>query len=151
MYYVCQNLIMISLIVIAHLKRKERVGTEIIPSFLQNASCTLLYYGFLSFQERETKFQKNPHYYNDAKLWTARHYGYLQNHLGGFHLHLLGFPFVYQFNSRKGVLFHSSFANDQFRRISTTFQHHFKICLLLLLNEKECSFYTHLFCCTEMR
>ena len=133
MYYVCQNLIMISLIVIAHLERKERVGTEIIPSFLQNASCTLLYYGFLSFQERETKFQKNPHYYNDAKLWTARHYGYLQNHLGGFHLHLLGFPFIYQFNSRIGV------------------QHHFKICLLWLLNEKECSFYTHLFCCTEMR
>ena len=31
---------------------------------------------------------------------------------GGFHLHLLVFPFVYQFNSSIGVLFHSSFAND---------------------------------------
>ena len=35
-----------------------------------------------------------------------------QNDLGGFHLHLLVFPFVYQFNSRIGVLVHSSFAND---------------------------------------
>ena len=31
---------------------------------------------------------------------------------GGFHLHLMLFPFVYQFNSRIGVLVHSSFAND---------------------------------------
>ena len=31
---------------------------------------------------------------------------------GGFHLHLLFFSFVYQFNSRIGVLVHSSFAND---------------------------------------
>ena len=31
---------------------------------------------------------------------------------GGFHLHLLVFPFVYQFNSRIGVLVHTSFAND---------------------------------------
>jgi hypothetical protein len=38
-----------------------------------------------------------------------------------FHLHLLVFPFVYQFNSRIGVLVHSSFANDWFRAISTTF------------------------------
>ena len=35
--------------------------------------------------------------------------------------------------------------------ISTIFQHHFKICLLWFLPEKECSFYTHLFWCTEMR
>ena len=33
-------------------------------------------------------------------------------HIGGFHLHLLGFPFFYQFNSRIGVLVNSSFAND---------------------------------------
>ena len=33
-------------------------------------------------------------------------------HTGGFHLHLLEFPFVYQFNSRIGVLVDSSFAND---------------------------------------
>ena len=70
--------------------------------------------------------------------------------ISGFHLYLLVFPFVYQFNSRIGVLVHSSFANDYFRRISTTFQHHFKICLLWFLYEKKYSFYTHLFCCTEM-
>ena len=40
------------------------------------------------------------------------------------------FSFIYRFNSRLGVLVHSSFANDQFTKISTTFQHHFKICLL---------------------
>ena len=51
---------------------------------------------------------------------------------GGFHLHLLVFPFVYQFNSRIGVLVYLSFANDQFRRISTTFQHHFKICFFVV-------------------
>ena len=51
----------------------------------------------------------------------------------------------------QGVLVNSSFANDQFRAISTTFQHHFKICLLWFLHEKECSFYTHLFYCTEIR
>ena len=36
----------------------------------------------------------------------------LVSSLGGFHLHLLVFPFVYQFNSRIGILDHSSFAND---------------------------------------
>ena len=41
---------------------------------------------------------------------------------------LLVFPFVYQFNSRIWILVHLSFANNQFRRISTTFQHHFKVC-----------------------
>ena len=50
--------------------------------------------------------------------------------IGRFHLHLLVFSFVYQFNSRIGALVNPSFANDQFRRISTTFQHHFKVCLL---------------------
>ena len=45
----------------------------------------------------------------------------------GFHLQLLVFPFIYQFNSRIEVLVNSSFANDYFRRISTTFEHHFKI------------------------
>ena len=32
--------------------------------------------------------------------------------IGGFHLHLLVFPIVYQFSLRIGVLDHSSFAND---------------------------------------
>ena len=36
----------------------------------------------------------------------------LKPDLGGFHLHLFVFPFVYQFNSRIGVLVKSSFAND---------------------------------------
>ena len=60
---------------------------------------------------------------------------------GRFHLHLLVFPFIYQFNSRIGILVNSSFANDYFKRISTTFQHHFRIFLLWFLHEKECSFY----------
>ena len=78
---------------------------------------------------------------------------FLNHSLSGLHLHLLVFPFVYQFNSRIGVLFHSSFAltDSEGFLISTTFQHHFKMCLLWFLHEKECSFYTHLFCCTEIR
>ena len=56
---------------------------------------------------------------------------------GGFHLHLLVFPFVYKFNSIEQG-FQS--IHDQFRRISTTFQHHCKICLLWFLHEKDCSF-----------
>ena len=75
--------------------------------------------------------------------------GATKRDLGGFHPHLLVFPFVYQFNSRTGVLVHSSFANDLFGRISTTFQHHFKVvCCGFYI--KKCSFYIHLFCCTEM-
>ena len=62
-------------------------------------------------------------------------------HNDGFHLHLLDFPFVYHFNSRIGVLVHLSFENDQFRRISSKFQHHFKMCLLQILHKKECSFF----------
>ena len=72
-------------------------------------------------------------------------------HCGGFHLHLLVLPFVYQFHSRIEALVCSSFENDYFRRISALFKHHFKICLLWLLHEKECSCYFYLSCCTEMR
>ena len=36
---------------------------------------------------------------------------------------------------------------QNFRRISTLFQKNFKICLF----EKDCSFYTNSFCCSEMR
>ena len=43
---------------------------------------------------------------SDVMLKCIRH------HKGGFHLHLLVFPFVYQFNSRIGALVHSLFAND---------------------------------------
>ena len=69
---------------------------------------------------------------------------------GGFHLYLLEFPFIYQLYSRIEALVSSSFANDLFKRIPASFQHHFKICLLWLLHEKECTFFTYLFCCTEM-
>ena len=63
-----------------------------------------------------------------------------QNDLSGFHLQLLVFPFIYPFNSRIRVLVQSSFANEEFRRISTTFQHHFKICLLWFLQKKNVAF-----------
>ena len=46
---------------------------------------------------------------------------------GWFHLHLLVFPFVYQFNFRTEALVCSSFADGQFRRISTSIHHNFKI------------------------
>ena len=55
----------------------------------------------------------------------------------GFHLHRLVLPFVHQFNFRIEVLVYSSFGNDQLRKISTTFQHHFKIWLLWFLHKKE--------------
>ena len=61
--------------------------------------------------------------------------------MGGSHLHLLVFPFVYQFHSRIETIVCSSFANDKFRRISASFHHHFKICLLWLLHEKECIYF----------
>ena len=50
--------------------------------------------------------------------------------MGGFHLYLLVFPFVYKFYSIIEALVSSSFANGEFRRISVSFQHHFKIYLL---------------------
>ena len=58
--------------------------------------------------------------------------------LGGFHLHLLAFPksLVCQI----GFLVRSSFANDNFRRISTTLQHHFKMCLLRFYMKKRGAF-----------
>ena len=63
-----------------------------------------------------------------------------------------GIPFhLWFFDSIIEALFSSSFANDYFRRISSSFQDHFKIYLLWFLHEKNCSFYTYLFWCTEMR
>ena len=99
-------------------------GAENCPSLNRSIQCLYAFFG--------------------TRLCTEEEYG-------GFHLHLLVFPFVCQFNSRIGVLVHSSFSNEKYRRISTTFQHHYKICLLWFLHEKECSFYTYLFNCTEMR
>ena len=75
---------------------------------------------------------------------------FLKNLIGGFHLYLLVFPLVYQFYSIIEALVSSSFANDEFRRISVSFQHYFNIYLLWLLHEKESSFYSYLFYCTEM-
>ena len=79
------------------------------------------------------------------------HYAIFNN--GGFHLQLLVFPLVYQFNSRIRVLgqYHLQMTSSDFRRISTTLQDYFKICLLWFLHKKECSVCTPLFWCTEMR
>ena len=71
---------------------------------------------------------------------------------GGFHLHLLLFPFVYQFHSRTEALVCSSFANKwlvqkDFSIISTSFQTLF----VVIVTWKRISFYPYLFCCTEMR
>ena len=49
--------------------------------------------------------------------------------VGGFHLYLLVFPFVYQFYSRIEALVSSSFANDQFNRIPASFQYLFNFFL----------------------
>ena len=46
--------------------------------------------------------------FDKTKIMMTEHSG----NYGGFHLHLLVFPFVYQFNSRIGVLVHSSYAKD---------------------------------------
>ena len=63
---------------------------------------------------------------------------------GGFHLHFLVFPLVYQSNSRIGVLVNSSFANQKdFNNISASFQNLF----VVVFTRKR----THLFCSTEMR
>ena len=92
--------------------------------------------------------------WNASSSWCRyTNYGHMiifGQSLGGFYLHFLVFPFVYQFNSRIEALVCSSLANDKFRRISTSFGHHFKICLLWLLHEKECSFSSYLFCCTKI-
>ena len=74
--------------------------------------------------------------------------GDVHNEIGGFHLHLLVFHFVYQFNSRIVALVYHHL---QIRSILASFQIHFKMCLLWLLDEKDRSFYTYLFCFNEMR
>ena len=53
--------------------------------------------------ERREARQSNPEW---KKLPTDK------SGLGGFHLHLLMFPFVYQFNTKIKVLVRSSFANE---------------------------------------
>jgi hypothetical protein len=69
---------------------------------------------------------------------------------GGFHLHLSVFVFLYQFNTRIGFLVHfiicKWLVQKDFNNISVSFQK-----FVVVLHEKERSFYTHLFCCTEMR
>ena len=95
--------------------------------------------------------QRSTDHFGQRVLWylnsfTQLHWKYQDRcqrtqarHTGGFHLHLLEFPFVYQFNSRIGVLVHSR----HFSIIS-------KFVCCVFLHKKECSFYPHLFCCTEM-
>ena len=94
---------------------------------------------------------------SDAAIKRKSHSNWDVNHgvhrfpsnenIGVFHLQLLVFPFVCRFHSRIEAIVCSSFANDKFRRISSSFQNLF----VWLLHEKECSFYTYLFCCTKMR
>jgi hypothetical protein len=76
---------------------------------------------------------------------TTTMYPVLDCHLdnGRFHLHLLVYPVVYQFNSRTVALVYSSFANDY---SSKRFQHYFNIiskfvCRVFYM-KLECSFYT---------
>ena len=52
----------------------------------------------------------------------------------GFHLNLLVFPFVYQFNSRIVAVHHLQMTSSE------EFQHHFKICLLWFLHTKKVAF-----------
>ena len=54
----------------------------------------------------------------------------------GFYLHLLVFPFVCRFSSKIVAQVYLSFTNDKFRRISTSFEHHFKIYLLWFSHKK---------------
>ena len=63
----------------------------------------------------------------DAFIVEVNNYAKENIALGGFHLHLLVFPFVYQFSSIIVALVHLSFANDYFRRISTSFQNSFVV------------------------
>ena len=50
---------------------------------------------------------------------------------------MVGFIYTFWFNFRIKALVCSSFANDLFRWISTSFHHHFKIWLLWLLRKKR--------------
>ena len=67
---------------------------------------------------------------------------------GGFHLHLLVFPFVSILEQRLQSGHHLQMTNLE------GFQHHFTIisksgCCGCYM-KKECSFYSYFFCCTEM-
>ena len=64
---------------------------------------------------------------NNITVYELSQYSIPLIDIGGLHLPLLVFPFVYQFNSRIGLLVCSSFANDQFKRISALFQNLFVV------------------------
>ena len=72
--------------------------------------------------------------------------GCLLSKMGGFHLHLFVFSFVYQFHSLIEAQFCSSFANDKFRS-SASFRNKF----VVIVTWKECGFCSYLFCCTKIR
>ena len=111
--------------------------------------CVWLYH-FNTDSFYEIGFQVSAFPFRSSFLWFLSQ-KVIDLFYGGFHLHLLVFPFIYQFNYRIEALVCSSFANDYFRRISPSFHHHFKICLLWYLHEKEYSFYIYFFYCTEMK
>ena len=67
-------------------------------------------------------------------------FGLSQPCFGGFHLHLLVLPFVCQFHSTIEAIIYSSFTNDYFRRISASFQHHFKIVCCNFYMKKNVTF-----------
>ena len=68
-----------------------------------------------------------------------------------FHLCLFDFHFIYQFYFLLSTLVKSAFWIPDGLLIFKSFQHHFNVCLLWFLHKKRSSFYTHLFCFTEMR
>ena len=116
---------------------KKQLTYQMVPDFYQVISdhSSRLDQRVLVFSSTENDFRPKKFFKKSFKNIYKR---YIIQHFSvnatmpndGFHLHLLVFPFVYQFHFRIEALVCSSFANDQFRRISPSFHHHFKICLL---------------------
>jgi hypothetical protein len=79
---------------------------------------------------RDWSFGKWDKFLPRALMWLNLYGCQAAQREGGFHLHLLVFPFIYQFNTRIVALVCSSFANEGF-------QHHFSIILRLVC----CGFY----------
>ena len=68
------------------------------------------------------------------------------NHMNQDDWHLIGKHILFQL-----VFFLEIFTCKENKRISTTLQHHFKKCFLCFFHEKQCFFYTYLFCCNKMK
>ena len=84
------------------------VGAQII----QWPRVPLLTRGTLQIGIQFMRQRSHPTLEPSKPFGTLGHFHYSKRGKGGFHLHLLVFPFVYQFNFRIGVLVNSSFAND---------------------------------------